>query len=148
MIAAAEPNGPVEQPVFDDMLATWRAGLAAVKGRAQAVYGIMHGAALATGDHDPEGTLQALVREVHEELGVDIEVGALVDRSSVPLGPGGEVVIDLACYEAVLSGPDPTSSTDHDALRWVPLGALGELSWAPGDVPIIERMLARSAGNG
>ena len=64
MIAAAEPNGPVEQPVFDAMLATWRAGLAAVKGRAQAVYGIMHGAALATGDHDPEGTLQALVREV------------------------------------------------------------------------------------
>ena len=95
-----------------------------------------------------ESPQQALVREVHEELGVDIEVGALVDRSSVPLGPSGEVVIDLACYEAVLSGPDPTSSTDHDALRWMPLGALGELSWAPGDVPIIERMLARGAGNG
>jgi hypothetical protein len=33
MIAAAEPNGPVEQPVFDAMIATWRGGLEAVKGR-------------------------------------------------------------------------------------------------------------------
>jgi len=64
MIAAAEPNGPVEQADFDVMMATWRAGLTALKGQADAVYSIMHGAGLATGDHDPEGTLQALVREV------------------------------------------------------------------------------------
>jgi microcystin degradation protein MlrC len=64
MIAAAEPNGPVEQADFDAMMAVWRAGLTALKGKADGVYSIMHGAGLATADHDPEGTLQALVREV------------------------------------------------------------------------------------
>lgn len=82
---------------------------------------------------------QALVREVHEELGVQIEVGKLVDRSQVTVG---EVRVDLTCYEARLVGPEPTESTDHDALTWVPLAELGNLEWAPGDVPIIERMSA------
>ncbi len=64
MIAAAEPNGPVEQADFDAMLAIWRERLAAVKGQAEGVYCILHGAGLATADHDPEGSVQALVREV------------------------------------------------------------------------------------
>lgn len=80
---------------------------------------------------------QALVREVHEELGVQIEVGALAGRSQVPVG---DVVVDLACYEAVLLGPEPERSTDHDELAWVPLAELGSLEWAPGDVPIIARL--------
>ncbi|MBM7502298.1 8-oxo-dGTP diphosphatase [Brachybacterium muris] len=80
---------------------------------------------------------QALVREVHEELGVQIEVGALAGRSQVPVG---DVIVDLACYETVLLGPEPERSTDHDELAWVPLAELGSLEWAPGDVPIIARM--------
>jgi microcystin degradation protein MlrC len=64
MIAAAEPNGPVDQGDFDAMMATWRAGLTALRGQADGVYSIMHGAGLAEHDHDPEGTLQALVREI------------------------------------------------------------------------------------
>lgn len=80
---------------------------------------------------------QALVREVHEELGVEIEVGELAGRSQAPVG---DVVVDLACYEAVLLGPEPERSTDHDELAWVPLAELGSLEWAPGDVPIIERL--------
>ena len=63
MIAAAEPNGPVDQGDFDAMMATWRAGLTALRGQVDGVYSIMHGAGLAAQDHDPEGTLQALVRE-------------------------------------------------------------------------------------
>jgi microcystin degradation protein MlrC len=68
MIAAAEPNGPVVQADFDAMMATWRAGLTALRGQVDGVYAIMHGAGLATHDHDPEGTLQALVREVLGDL--------------------------------------------------------------------------------
>jgi microcystin degradation protein MlrC len=64
MIATAEPNGPVEQADFDAMMAVWRARLTALKGQVDGVYSIMHGAGLATADHDPEGTLQDLVREV------------------------------------------------------------------------------------
>lgn len=64
LLAMAEPNGPVRAEVFAAMMATWRRGLEAAKGRVEGVYCVLHGAGLTTEDLDPEGTLQALVREV------------------------------------------------------------------------------------
>jgi microcystin degradation protein MlrC len=63
LLAMAEPNGPVEQQFFDRMLAEWEAGLRGA-GRLDGVYCVLHGAGLATEDHDPEGTLLALVRRI------------------------------------------------------------------------------------
>jgi 8-oxo-dGTP diphosphatase len=80
----------------------------------------------------------ALAREIREELGVDVTVGPLVDRSEVPVG---DRVIDLACYRADPVGPLPTSSTDHDELRWVPLADLGDLSWSAPDLPAVRRLV-------
>lgn len=68
LLAMAEPNGPVEAGFFADMTALWRRGLEAAKGRVDGVYCVMHGAGLTTADHDPEGTIQALVREVLGEV--------------------------------------------------------------------------------
>lgn len=76
---------------------------------------------------------EALVRELREELGVDVRVGALLDRTVT-----GRV--DLACYAATLVGPPPTASTDHDALEWRrpdALGGLDALDWAPADRPAV-----------
>ncbi len=64
LLAMAEPNGPVDAAVFAAMMATWRAGLESAKGQVDGVYAVMHGAGLTTDDHDPEGTIQAMVREV------------------------------------------------------------------------------------
>lgn len=64
LLAMAEPNGPVEQTLFDAMLAQWRAGLEALRGAVDGVYCVMHGAGLATEMDDPEGALQALIRAV------------------------------------------------------------------------------------
>ena len=80
---------------------------------------------------------QALTRELKEELGVDVSIGKLVDTS---LSNVAGLTIELACYLATLQGPAPTSSTDHDALTWVPIDDLERLDWAPGDVPIIKRL--------
>ena len=80
----------------------------------------------------------ALAREIREELGVEVTVGALVDRSEVPVG---ERVIDLACYRADPVGPLPTTSTDHDELRWVPLADLGDLAWSAPDLPAVRRLV-------
>ena len=63
LLAMAEPNGPVDQPFFDRMLAEWEQGLRQA-GRLDGVYCVLHGAGLATADHDPEGTLLALVRRI------------------------------------------------------------------------------------
>ncbi len=81
----------------------------------------------------------ALVRELREELDVEVQVGSLVDVARVPLG---DVLLELSCFEARLVDGEPAGSTDHDAFAWVPLDRLSDLDWAPGDVPVIERMLA------
>lgn len=86
---------------------------------------------------------QALVRELQEELGVEVSVGELVDTS---LSRVADLTIELACYRARLEGAAPTSSTDHDALTWVPIDELESLEWAPGDVPIIKRLPHLLAG--
>ena len=75
LLAMAEPNGPVEQAFFDRMMAEWEKGLAAA-GHLDGVYCVLHGAGLTTADHDPEGTLLALVRRV---VGPDTPVVASYD---------------------------------------------------------------------
>ncbi|UVY84081.1 (deoxy)nucleoside triphosphate pyrophosphohydrolase [Brachybacterium sp. NBEC-018] len=81
-----------------------------------------------------EAPEQALARELEEELSVTVTVGPLVDRS---LSTVGEKRIELACYLAQLTGAEPSASTDHDAMQWIPLTELDQWDWAPGDVPII-----------
>ena len=77
----------------------------------------------------------ALGREIAEELGVRIHVGALLDRT-VTARAGGRA-IDLACFDCRLDGDAPVASTDHDELRWMPVERLGELDWAEADLAAV-----------
>jgi microcystin degradation protein MlrC len=63
LLAMAEPNGPVDQGFFDQLMHRWEKDLTEA-GRLDGVYLVLHGAGLTTCDHDPEGTLLALVRRV------------------------------------------------------------------------------------
>ena len=63
LLAMAEPNGPVSQEFFDRLMAQWEADLRAA-GPLDGVYCVLHGAGLTANDHDPEGTLLAMVRRV------------------------------------------------------------------------------------
>ncbi len=75
LLAMAEPNGPVSQEFFDRMMAQWEADLRGA-GALDGVYCVLHGAGLTTNDHDPEGTLLALVRRI---VGSDVPVAASYD---------------------------------------------------------------------
>lgn len=75
VLAMAEPNGPVDQGFFDKLLARWDSGLRAA-GKLDGVYAVLHGAGLTTQDHDPEGTLLALIRRI---VGPDMPVVASFD---------------------------------------------------------------------
>jgi 8-oxo-dGTP diphosphatase len=87
-----------------------------------------------------ESDEQALAREIREELGIEILVGPLLDRTVTGR-------IDLACYRASLSGVRPSRSTDHDDLRWVAVTELDELDWAEPDRPAVTALLRSATGS-
>ncbi len=73
----------------------------------------------------------ALVREVHEELGVEItivdEIGG--DEPVWPISPG----LELRLYLASLVSGEPCASVDHDQLRWLHPAELDTVDWLPPD---------------
>ncbi len=69
----------------------------------------------------------ALVRELREELGVDVVVGERLG-CDVPLGEGGV----LRAYRVTQAG-GTLGAHDHRALRWVGADDLAELAWVPAD---------------
>lgn len=86
-----------------------------------------------------ESPSQALVREIHEELGVHVAVtGTLTTDDTV----AGSQIIRLICLRAQLLGSRPEASTDHDDLRWVRREQLRDLDWADADLPAV-RLLTK-----
>ncbi|MEY3561523.1 MAG: hypothetical protein RL068_675 [Actinomycetota bacterium] len=76
----------------------------------------------------------AIVREIKEELGVEINVKRQFDRSTTQ-------DIELVCFVCDLVGQKPTQSTDHSELRWVEERELSKLDWAEPDRPALKRIL-------
>lgn len=81
-----------------------------------------------------EAPIDALIRELREELAVDVDVTGFAARATTPVDG---VPIDLACYWADVRGPRPSRSTDHDALRWLAPTELDSVAWSPADIPIM-----------
>lgn len=80
----------------------------------------------------------ALRRELREELGIAVQVGSLIRP-----GPGHEHDTDWPINQAQVmraywcqAEHKPTTSTDHDHLRWCSADQLGELDWLPADVAL------------
>ncbi len=81
-----------------------------------------------------ESERAALVRELHEELGLVVLVG---ER----LGASYWREIELIAYAC--SGEGEITLTEHDALRWCTLGELSALDWADADVSLVAAVVAR-----
>jgi 8-oxo-dGTP diphosphatase len=85
----------------------------------------------------------ALHRELNEELGVGVRLGA-----ELPAGtPGGWRLNERASmrvWQAEVTDGEPHPLEDHDELRWVALAdhqAVLELPWIPADFPIVQALL-------
>lgn len=78
----------------------------------------------------------ALVREVREETGLDVRVGALVGRVQRP-GPGG-VVYDIADHACTVTGGHPAAGDDAADLRWVSSEDVRALPTTDGLVATLE----------
>jgi microcystin degradation protein MlrC len=75
LAAAAGASGPVEQEVFDEILARFERGLRAAP-PLDGVFLSLHGAATATVEVDPDGVLLARIRAI---VGPDVPVAATLD---------------------------------------------------------------------
>lgn len=84
-----------------------------------------------------ESAAAALIREIQEELGIVVEIGSHFRTDDTRVG---EQVIRLTCFRAIVAEELPTSSTDHDELRWVEPTMLPELDWAEPDLPAVAEL--------
>ncbi|MCU1602137.1 MAG: putative hydrolase [Frankiales bacterium] len=79
-----------------------------------------------------ETDVQALQRELAEELGVTAVVG---DRLGGDLQIGETAVLRVYVCTDVEGEPQ---LVDHDAHRWLSVGELDDVSWIPADAPLVE----------
>lgn len=90
-----------------------------------------------------ESAVQAVHREVMEELGVDVVLGDLVegplDRGRWPLG----TAYAMSVFMATITAGDPQPLQDHDQLRWLTIDDVYAVEWLPADLPIVEALAAR-----
>ena len=114
-----------EQIVVAGALISGAALLVAQRDRPAALAGLweLPGGKVAAGESDAA----ALVRELREELGVEVTVGARL---------GADIALSdamtLRAYRVSLTAGSPQPH-DHRALRWVGADELDGLAWVPAD---------------
>ena len=84
---------------------------------------------------------QALIREIHEELGIDVEV----QRGLTPVNWAyDELTICLIPFVCKILQGEP-QALEHAQLRWCQRHEFAEIDWAPADVPVWQEYLLRLA---
>jgi 8-oxo-dGTP diphosphatase len=86
-----------------------------------------------------ETPAEALRREIAEELGCTVDVGAHVATCEHENGSG---IVILDTYRCTLVAGEPRAS-EHDEIRWLAPEDLADLPWSPADLPTVRRLLAQ-----
>lgn len=81
-----------------------------------------------------ESEINALKREIREEMLCDIEVGDKITTTEYEYDFG---IVKLSTYKCTLNEILPTL-TEHKEIKWVAIQELEKLEWAPADIPAVE----------
>lgn len=84
-----------------------------------------------------ETKLEAIVREIKEELHMDILVDAFLMTVHHSYADFHLTMDTFLCS----SETDELTLTEHGAFKWLDKGELSELDWAAADVPIVEKLM-------
>lgn len=95
---------------------------------------------------DGETVDQALVREISEELGVEIAIG---DEVPSPDGGPWKVVNDweMRVWLVEITSGEPQVGREHDQIAWLDLDEALSVKWLGPDVPIVEAIVAALSTN-
>ncbi|MEH6855298.1 8-oxo-dGTP diphosphatase MutT [Priestia megaterium] len=90
------------------------------------------GGKLETGE-TPE---ECLVREIREELQVEVEIGSFYDDNVYDFK---DQAIHLLFYWAEIMNGEVTPVV-HDDVKWITIKELARFDFAPADIPIVKRL--------
>ena len=84
-----------------------------------------------------ESREEALVREIREELSVDIEVSEflMTVQHTYP-----DFHLTMHVFKCVLDQGEITLN-EHVALKWLSIDELDQLDWAGADIPVVESLM-------
>jgi len=86
-----------------------------------------------------EDPAAALHREIREELGVEIRLGAEIRPPDGTVWPlAGTTTMRLWLAQIVRGAPSPLE--DHDELRWLQAGIWRGVPWLPADVVVVHAL--------
>lgn len=83
-----------------------------------------------------ESPVDALKREIVEEMSCEIEVGKQVDHTVYEYDFG---IVHLTTYYCYLDNNMPILN-EHHAIKWLKPHELHQLDWAPADIPAVEKL--------
>ena len=91
--------------------------------------------------HPGESPRDALRREIEEELGIKVEIGA---EMAPVIHEYSWISIELKAFICQIKSGAPVP-TEHSQIRFIDAKEAESLQWAPADIPILERYL-KTAG--
>ncbi len=79
---------------------------------------------------------QALVREIREELDMEVSVGRHVVDVSYDYP---EFHLEMACFLCSIESGAPRL-LEHEAAKWLPVSEIDALDWLPADVLVVDAL--------
>lgn len=79
---------------------------------------------------------ECLVREIREELQVEVEIGSFYDDNVYAFK---DQAIHLLFYWAEIMNGEVTLVV-HDDVKWITIKELARFDFAPADIPIVKRL--------
>ncbi|SEP68904.1 NUDIX domain-containing protein [Microlunatus flavus] len=93
-----------------------------------------------------EDPVDALRRELAEELAVEVEVGEeLVSPGEALVGWPLTAGLVMRVWWCAISSGEAHVGEAHDALAWVDASSINDLAWLTPDLPLVDAVVARLA---